>query len=47
MTFVHGGSAFARLAYVYFTVASVAGQFLCFAGGLLLGVVGPIIYTVW
>ena len=36
-----------RLAFVFFTVSSVAGLFLCFAGGMLLGVVGPIVYTVW
>lgn len=36
-----------RLAFGYFTVSSVAGLFLCFAGGLVLGVVGPIVYTVW
>lgn len=35
-----------RLAFGYFTVSSVAGLFLCFAGGLLIGVVGPIVYTV-
>ncbi|MGS0684867.1 CPBP family intramembrane glutamic endopeptidase [Nakamurella sp. GG22] len=35
-----------RLAFGYFTVSSVAGLFLCFAGGLLVGVVGPIVYTV-
>lgn len=34
-------------AFRYFTVDSVAGMFLCFAGGLVLGVVGPIVYTVW
>ncbi len=36
-----------RLAFGYFTVDSVAGLFLCFAAGLLVGVAGPIIYTVW
>ena len=36
-----------RLAFVYFTVTSVVGLFLCFAGALLLGVAGPIGYTVW
>ena len=36
-----------RLAFVYFTVTSVVGLFLCFAGGLVLGVAGPIGYTVW
>ena len=36
-----------RLAFVYFTVTSVVGLFLCFAGALLLGVAGPIGYTCW
>ena len=36
-----------RLAFGYFTVDSVVGLFLCFASGMILGVVGPIIYTVW
>ena len=35
-----------RLAFTVFTVGSVTGLFLCFAAGLLLGVVGPVIYTV-
>ena len=35
------------LAFRLFTVASVPGLFLCFAGGLILGVVGAIVYTVW
>jgi membrane protease YdiL (CAAX protease family) len=35
------------LAFRVFTVSSVLGLFLCFAAGLLLGVVGPIVYTVW
>jgi membrane protease YdiL (CAAX protease family) len=35
------------LAFQYFTVDSVLGLFLCFAGGLILGVVGSVVYTVW
>jgi membrane protease YdiL (CAAX protease family) len=35
------------LAFQFFTVDSVVGLFLCFAGGMLLGVVGSIVYTVW
>jgi membrane protease YdiL (CAAX protease family) len=35
------------LAFRVFTQQHVAGLFLCFAGGLLLGVLGPLIYTVW
>jgi membrane protease YdiL (CAAX protease family) len=36
-----------RVAFVGFGVGRVAGLFLTFAAGLLLGVVGPIWYTVW
>ncbi|HYI26006.1 MAG TPA: hypothetical protein VD767_11395, partial [Thermomicrobiales bacterium] len=36
-----------RLAFVGFTTENIPGLFLSFAGGLLLGVVGPVIYTVW
>lgn len=36
-----------RLAFVGFTQDNALGLFLSFAAGLLLGVVGPIIYTVW
>ena len=36
-----------RLAFVGFGVDHVAGLFLCFAAALLLGTVGPIVYTVW
>jgi membrane protease YdiL (CAAX protease family) len=36
-----------RVAFVGFGVGRVAGLFLSFAAGLLLGVVGPIWYTVW
>lgn len=35
------------LAFQLFTQDAVAGLFLCFAGGMLLGVAGPIYYTVW
>lgn len=34
-----------RLAFVGFTQTSVLGLFLAFAGGLLLGTAGPIVYT--
>ncbi len=30
-----------------FTTDHVAGLFLCFAGALLVGTVGPVVYTVW
>ena len=36
-----------RLAFVVFTADSVAGLFLAFAGGLLLGVGGPVVYSTW
>ena len=36
-----------RLAFIFFTVDTVVGLFLCFGGGMLLGVVGPIVYTIW
>jgi uncharacterized protein len=36
-----------RLAFVVFTVDSTLGLFLCFAGAMTLGVVGPIYYTTW
>jgi membrane protease YdiL (CAAX protease family) len=35
------------LAFQVFTVQRTLGLFLCYAGGLILGVVGPVIYTVW
>jgi membrane protease YdiL (CAAX protease family) len=35
------------LAFQVFTVDRTLGLFLCFAAGLILGVVGPVIYTVW
>ncbi|MGH8246896.1 MAG: hypothetical protein ACREUU_10740 [Gammaproteobacteria bacterium] len=36
-----------RLAFSVFTVARVTGLFLGFAAGLVVGVAGPLIYTVW
>lgn len=36
-----------RAAFVGFTVDQVVGLFLCFAAALVLGVAGPIVYTVW
>ena len=39
-------SAF-RVAFTVFTTDSVVGLFLTFATGLVLGVVGPIVYQVW
>lgn len=35
------------LAFRFFTQDAVAGMFLSFAGGMLLGVAGPVYYTVW
>jgi membrane protease YdiL (CAAX protease family) len=35
------------LAFQVFTVERTLGLFLCYAAGLILGVVGPVIYTVW
>jgi membrane protease YdiL (CAAX protease family) len=35
------------LAFQVFTVQRTLGLFLCYAGALILGVVGPVIYTVW
>jgi uncharacterized protein len=35
------------LAFQVFTVDRTLGLFLFFAAGLILGVVGPVIYTVW
>jgi CAAX protease family protein len=42
-----GVVALMALAFRVFTQDNVAGLFLSFAGALLLGVVGPIYYTVW
>lgn len=36
-----------RIAFVAFTPARTLGMFLFFAGGMLLGVGGPVVYTVW
>jgi membrane protease YdiL (CAAX protease family) len=36
-----------RLAFVVFTTDNVLGLLLSFAGGLVLGVVGPVVYTTW
>jgi membrane protease YdiL (CAAX protease family) len=36
-----------RLAFTVFGTDNVLGLFLCFAAGMLVGVAGPIIYTVW
>ena len=35
------------LAFQVFTVDRTLGLFVCYAVGLILGVVGPVIYTVW
>jgi membrane protease YdiL (CAAX protease family) len=42
-----GVVALFSLAFRVFTQRSVAGLFLSFAAGMLLGVVGPVVYTVW
>lgn len=39
--------ALLRLAFIGFTTRNVLGLFLSFAGALLIGVAGPVIYTVW
>ena len=36
-----------RLAFGVFTTDNVLGLFLSFATGMLLGVVGPVVYQVW
>lgn len=36
-----------RLAFGYFGTEAVLGLFLCFGAGLVLGVAGPVWYTVW
>ena len=36
-----------RVAFTVFTTARVTGLFLSFASALVIGVVGPVIYTVW
>jgi membrane protease YdiL (CAAX protease family) len=45
--FYAGVVALFTLAFRVFTQQNVAGLFLCFAAGMLLGVVGPVVYTVW
>ena len=35
-----------RIAFTVFTTANVLGLFLCFGAGLVLGVAGPVFYTV-
>lgn len=35
-----------RVAFTVFTAANVLGLFLCFGAGLVLGVAGPVFYTV-
>ncbi|SDP84314.1 hypothetical protein SAMN04487914_1573 [Arthrobacter sp. ok909] len=35
-----------RVAFTVFTVTNVPGLFLCFGAGLVLGVAGPVLYTV-
>lgn len=45
---IYGGVvALMWAAFGGFTQDHVAGLFLCFAAALLLGTVGPIVYTVW
>jgi uncharacterized protein len=36
-----------RLAFTVFTADRWLGLFLCFGGGMLLGMGGPVVYTVW
>ena len=36
-----------RAAFTLFTTDNVLGLFLCFAAGMLIGVVGPVVYQVW
>ena len=36
-----------RVAFTVFTTENVLGLFLCFAAGMLLGVIGPVVYQVW
>ena len=35
-----------RVAFTVFTVSNVLGLFLCFGAGLVLGIAGPVLYTV-
>ena len=36
-----------RVAFTVFTTDNVLGLFLCFAAGMLVGVLGPVVYQVW
>lgn len=36
-----------RIGFTVFTTDVVAGLFLCFAAGLVIGFVAPVVYTVW
>jgi uncharacterized protein len=47
LLFYLGVVAALYLAFQVFTVQRTLGLFLCYAAGLTLGVVGPVIYTVW
>lgn len=47
LLFYLGVVAALYLAFQVFTVQRTLGLFLCYAAGLILGVVGPVIYTVW
>ena len=42
-----GVVALMRLAFVGFTTDHIVGLFLAFASALLLGVIGPLYYTIW
>jgi CAAX protease family protein len=42
-----GVVALFKLAFGVFSTEQTLPMFLCFAGGMLLGTVGPIVYTVW
>jgi uncharacterized protein len=42
-----GVVALFKLAFGVFSTEETLPMFLCFAGGMLLGTVGPIVYTVW
>jgi CAAX protease family protein len=47
LLFYVGVVAALYVAFQVFTVQRTLGLFLCYAAGLILGVVGPVIYTVW
>jgi CAAX protease family protein len=42
-----GVVALCYVAFQIFTQGRVVGLFLCYAAGLLVGVIGPVVYTVW